>query len=197
VDDTDGKTKGWRNTLIFLIKTIGVIIAAQLSYRAATILVERSITNVTIATKLLDAAKKSSLATSKLLVAAVYLVVAAYNAVFGSATRAAAAMRVFNSAIMSNPLGLAAAAFTTFIGLIYLFTSRTKEAESAQISFNKSLTEANKKASESISELKSRVSTLVNMIKDERIELKYRKKAYEELIKIAPEFNGLLEDECF
>lgn len=199
-EDADGKVEKFRQRLVTLAKVFAIVIAALVSYRAAVLLTAVWTNTLTKAVTLLDRAQKVNITTTKLLTAAksglrgLLILCRAAFYFFTLQVRAAdAQMKLFNATVRMNPLGgilsllgLAATAF-------YVFRDSAKEATS----FHDKLADANNRAAESISKTANEIQSLINVIKDENISLATRKEAYEDLVKIAPEFNGYLEDEKF
>lgn len=197
VDDADGEVTGWRNTLVFLAKVIGIVTASLLSYNAGAKLVAMWTNRMTIATNLFNLSQKSAILSSTLMQTLLYGLSAAAYLMTGRVKLAAQSWLFFNAAVRANPLGLALTVLTAIVAAMTLFKKESKEAAAAQENFSSSLKRINSEVSQSVSKTEVAISSLVNTIKDEKVSLDTRKRAYEELIKIAPEFNGYLKDEEF
>lgn len=197
VDGTDKKTSTFIKTLDFTVKALSVLIASFVSYSAAMKLSALwSSINVKNA-QLFTLTTKGATMAQVLQTIAVSAGGVAYHKLTGNTYAAARAQVALNSAMRANPWGLALGALTALVGAIYYFTKSTNEAAEAQKNFGEKLKTAQEKAVESISKTINKVNSLVNVIKDEKISLDTRKKAYEELVKINSIFNGLLDDEKF
>lgn len=96
-----------------------------------------------------------------------------------------------------NPLGVVISLLTAAYAAYQMFKKGADDAANAQKNFAQHLEQANQSAAKSISGTVNQIKSLINVIKDENISLESRKRAYQELIKIAPEFNGFLKDEEF
>lgn len=197
VDQSEKETSTFVKVLDFAARAFGVLIASLVSYHAAARLAVLLTNSQTKAFGLNALATKGATFAQNVWTAAIMTGSAIINTFQGNVGRAAAATRVLNTVIRANPFGLAFAAITALVSAIVIFTRESKKAAEQQKRFGEMMAEANKKAREGISETINQIDSLINVIKDEQISLETRKKAYQELIKIAPEFNGFLEDEKF
>lgn len=197
IDNSDKKASTFIKTLDFSVKTIAVLIASFVSWTAAMKLSALWSSINVKNTQLFTVATKGSTLAQTLNTLAVSTAGMVYHRLSGNIFAARRAQVAFNSAIRANPLGLVLTALTAVIGAVMIYNSRIKQAAAEQKAFGEAVREAHKEAVEGISKTVSKIDSLINAIKDENISLETRKKAYEELIKIAPEFNGLLEDEKF
>ncbi|WP_291071583.1 phage tail tape measure protein [Empedobacter sp. UBA5637] len=197
VEDTDGSIKGWRNTILSTIKVIAIGIATVISYKAAVILTTLWTNNLKKSTLLLNSVQKGSVILTNLLRSSSLLLTAAYRFCTLNIRGAAAAMRLFNMTVMANPLGLLISLVALATTAFFAFSSSADEATESQDNLKESIDSLDKSVNESITKTKENITRLINVIKDENVSLESRKKAYQELIKIAPEFNGYLEDEKF
>lgn len=197
VDGTDKKTSTFIKTLDFTVKALSVLIASFVSYSAAMKLSALwSSINVKNA-QLFTLTTKGATMAQVLQTIAVSAGGVAYHRLAGNTYAAARAQVALNSAMRANPWGLALSALTALAGAIYYYKKSTKEAAESQKEFNKSIVEAHKAATEEAGKSIAKIDRLINVIKDQNASLENQKKAYNELIKIAPEFNGLLIDEKF
>lgn len=196
-EDYDGAGKRWRNRIVSMIKILAVLVASMVSYRAALILTTKWQSALTAANRIYNLVQTRTAVLSNLQRSATLLLASAKFFLTGNITRATAAMRLFNMTIRTNPIGLLLSAITAVAGAIWYFKTRTDDATDSQKSFNESLRDSHRAASEGISKTISRVNDLITVIKSQNVSLDTQKKAYQELIKINPIFNGLLKDEKF
>lgn len=196
-DKNDKQLSRFGETMLFLVKTFGVIIATMVSYNAAMKLSTLLTKQKTQATLLENIVNKQAALLQRIYTGTLLLSAAAKNFFTGNTRKAAIAMRAFNIAVRSNPLGLLLTLLGAVTSAIIIFRNNTKRAANEQKSFSTAIQEAHSKADKSIAGTVGQISNLITVIKDEKISLDTRKKAYQELIRIAPEFNGLLKDEKF
>lgn len=196
-EDYDGAGKRWRNRIVSMIKILAVLGASMVSYRAALILTTKWQSALTAANRIYNLVQTRTAVLSNLQRSATLLLASAKFFLTGNITRATAAMRLFNTTVRANPLGLLLTAITAVAGAIWYFKTKTDDAAQSQKSFNESLREAHSSAAQGISKTIARVNDLITVIKSQNVSLDTQKKAYQELIKINPIFNGLLKDEKF
>jgi hypothetical protein len=108
------------------------------------------------------------------------------------ATKAAAiAQMLWNTAIKNNPIGLIIGAFTTVIGLLWMYASRVKEVNIQEQTMNN----VQKTINEQMDVQSSRVKMLTGLVHDNNLALNDRQKALNELEKIVPDYNASLSKE--
>lgn len=204
VEDADGSVTKWRGTLLAVAKTIAFVIASLVSYRAALILTTKMSVGLEKATLLLNRAQKINNATfiigsaiGKGVAATWSLMRIAFFIATLQLQKASVAMNAFNLAVKSNPLGLLLTVVSAVASAFFILSSSIKDSTDKQKEFGDVVEQANKKASEATAKTSAKLKTLIDIIKDESVALETRKKAYEELISIAPIFNGFLEEEKF
>lgn len=197
IDRTDEELNGWQKTLNFLVKVIGSAIAALIAYKTITWVVANVIRGSIKQTLLYQAAvtaKTKTLNWSKSVMISYTLTV---KSLTGGMKGLRAAFIMLGNAMKRIPMIAVASAVIGLISYFQIFSKKTNEAADAQKRFGDMMKDANQQAAEGISKTVSQIDSLINIIKDEKISLESRKKAYQELIKIAPEFNGYLKDEIF
>lgn len=115
----------------------------------------------------------------------------AYNKLAGNTTRAAAAQKMLNATMKSNPWGLIAAAIAAAGVALYNYIQRQKQVSSSEQEM-KSL-QAN--VTSLYAEQKGKIDRLVATLEDEKKALVSRKKALLELKKIVPNYHADLTAE--
>ena len=180
--------KVFRERIAFLAKTIGVCVAAVVSYKAA-------VSIATVATKeawqqslLYNAALKVKTALMQTGRAAVLLYAAAKAKYTGNIQRATAAMRAFNAIMKANPWGLFAAAIAAGVTAMALFNKEQKQALTGQKLHNDAIKEANVQTAVEVNHLQQ----LLAVAKDVQKPYEERRRAVAELNRLVPEYNGNL-----
>lgn len=100
------------------------------------------------------------------------------------------AMRAFNLAVKSNPIGLIIGLLTTAISLFTSFTDKVEETTEETDSWRDEID----KASVSVETQKDRLMKLRDAAMNETLSLEDRRKAINELNKIVPGYNASLDD---
>ncbi|MGV4536885.1 hypothetical protein, partial [Ornithobacterium rhinotracheale] len=197
-DDAEKKGENLRNALSLLVKTIKIAIVAWGSYNIATkasiLLSKLSIQTTKAETKALS--EQNTIV--KILKASSLLLIAVKAKLTGNIKKATVAMRAFNMVTKANPLGLLISLVTTAATAFLLFKNSADEAAEKQKKLNAEqevAAEYNKEVTKSTAELKNQIDPLIALLNDENISLELRRKAYEKLIEIAPEFTGTVDDE--
>lgn len=202
LDQNDKGVQTWRNRLFLLVQTITVVVASIASYRVA-IALSTLITNAsTSAVGLWSAALKLA-GINLAMQRNITLLAAAAKALFTlNLTRATAAMKLFNASVKMNPLGILFTAVTAVIGVFLIFQNQMKKTREEQRKLaeeqNRYQTEVAgtiQKGKEAVETYKSSIETLIHTIKSENATQEMRKKAYEALIKIHPQFIGTLDEQ--
>lgn len=168
-----------KNRQVFIALT-----AAIVAYRSATLLSTKATSQGVIASKmslLLHKAKAVAIAALK---GATLLYAAAKAALTQNTTRAAAAMRLFNTVTKANPVGLLAAAVAAATTALFLF--RKKSEESISI---------NQEAVQSIAQEKNHLEALKKVLFDSSKSYDERKWALNEIQKIVPDYHAALTKE--
>lgn len=205
IEDTNGAMTWYRNTLLLLIKVVLVGTTAFFgmnivmgTYNALLKDAYTRVLGLAVVEKARNLITSASTALTSLYTASLMLLSAGYNVVTGNTVRATAAMRVFNTTLRANPIGIVVSLVTLIASAYFLLSDNADDAAKSVNQLNiaqkisKSVTEAQ---AESVGELKSKIEPLISVLKDEKSQLSDRKKAYDELIKIHPEFKGTLDAE--
>lgn len=122
----------------------------------------------------------------------------AINTVTGNTTRAAAAMRVLNTTVKANPfVRLLSIILSVGGALATLFmTSKKASAGIEQIAKAEDiLAEAQRDANKSVGEQMAKVNSLTAILRNNNARLSERQKALEELKRIVPGYNAMLDNE--
>jgi len=196
-DKADHEMNRLQKTLTFSIRIFGVLIASFVSYHAATQLATILTGKHTASVALNTLATRGAAAAQKIWTGIVLIFNAVIQLFRRNVNRATASLRLFNMTLRMNPLGVVISLLTAAYAAYQMFKKGADDAANAQKNFAQHLEQANQSAAKSISGTVNQIKSLINVIKDENISLESRKRAYQELIKIAPEFNGFLKDEEF
>lgn len=127
-----------------------------------------------------------------------YAAQSVYYALRGSTDKATAAQLRFNSAIRKNPIGLIVSLIALAISLIWDYIEASNEAADAQERMNNAQDNANdiqKKAAQEIQQQQTRVKTLTDLIHDNTQKLDVRRRAIEDLKRIVPGYNAMIDNE--
>lgn len=201
-EDADGQAKGFRNLLILFTKTLIVLVSSYISYNAALKFTAYWSKTVEGLQSLLNVANGRGKFISDLLRASTLYLSYAYNSLAGNTMRANAAMKLINTTVKISPLGIL---LTTAIALGVAFFAFRKNADDAANSIKKVSSETkladeitknlNSNFSKASTELKSKIEPLISILNNQNVSLETRKKAYEKLITISPEFVGTVDKE--
>ena len=168
---------------------------------AYTIQLKKAAAGLTIATaaqkgfNFVVSAGKSLLALIK---APLYAVQSVYYALRGATDKATAAQLRFNSAIRKNPIGLIVSLIALAISFIWDYVEATNAAADGQERMNNAQDDANdiqKKAAQEIQQQQTRVKTLTDIIHDNTQKLDVRRRAIEDLKRIVPGYNAMIDNE--
>lgn len=180
--------KVFRERIAFLLKTIGVCIAAVVSYKTAVSL-------ATIATKeawqqslLYNAALKVKTALMQTGKGAALLLSGAKAVLTGNIQRATAAMRAFNMATKLSPIGLLVGVIGAAAAAYMAFNREQKQAITGQKLHNDAIKEANVQTAVEVNHLQQ----LLAVAKDVQKPYEERRRAVAELNRLVPEYNGNL-----
>jgi DNA repair exonuclease SbcCD ATPase subunit len=117
---------------------------------------------------------------------------------------AAVATKELNVAAKASPLGLVLGLIGLLVPLVSVFANTTDKATEKMNAQNKALKDTaeimgdvKRQVASDTASISAKITELVGIIKDENNSLFLRKKAYDELISIAPDFTGVLKDEKF
>jgi len=184
--------------------TIQAVIAVLASYRAGIILTTLLTRGAWQQTVIYNAVQKAKVIGETVARASTLLYSAAKALLTGNIVRATVAMRAFNMTTKLNPLGFLLSLLTAAVVAFVIFKNKVKEAreEIAVLSREQRLSMEiqkgmNKQVMQDVEELKRKIDPLVKVLNDQNKTLQQRKNAYEQLVKIAPEFRGTVDKEYF
>lgn len=127
---------------------------------------------------------------------------AAYAIVTGNTAQATFAMRGFSAAIMANPIGLIVTLVATLGTALYMLSKRHKEAEEAAKQHNEQLNrlatmerEFYQTGRNAVAKYEESIDNLIRTLKSEIATKEMRKKAYDKLISMHPQFMGTVDRE--
>ncbi len=194
--------KKFRSRLNFLLKTVLVTTISFVSLKAAIFLTTKVSRAGTVQMSLYRRALSSNMFAARMLKGVLLLLSFTYAKVTGNTRRATAAMRLFGMVTKTTPIGFIVGLLTTAASAFYIFRDSTKDAtdelnkqEKALTGVKKAQADIAKEVKNSASKLKKEVDPLIELIKNSNATLDVRKKAYEALVKIHPDFKGTLDDE--
>ncbi|MBQ7941683.1 MAG: phage tail tape measure protein [Muribaculaceae bacterium] len=170
----------------FLVEYKGVLVAVTAAVAAYSAAVNWATITTKAHTVWLGVVKTAQAAWT----ATIYAGAGAVALFSGNVARATAAFRALSIVLKLSPIGLAAAAITAVAGGLLLWTTRTKEAVSAQKALNKIRDDAQKK----LVDEKTKIEFLVSAAKNETLSLDARKKAIDKLNSIIPNYNARLDE---
>lgn len=192
----------------FLKSTIGFFTEYYHTFYAAAVIIALYTIKVKLAKhelNLVTAAQKGfnfAVATGKSLLALIkapfYALQLGYYALRGATDKATAAQMRFNSAIRKNPIGLIASLIALAISLIWDYVEATNAAAEGQERMNTAQDDAKdiqKQAAQEIQQQQTRIKTLTDIIHDNTQKLDVRRRAIEDLKRIVPGYNAIINDE--
>ena len=133
-----------------------------------------------------------------LIKAPLYAVQIGYYALRGATDKATAAQLRFNSAIRKNPIGLIVSLIALAISFIWDYVEATNAAAECQERMNTAQDDAldiQKQASQEIQQQQTRIKTLTDIIHDNTQKLDVRRRAIEDLKRIVPGYNAMIDNE--
>ena len=190
VEDSDGIITGFRNSLLFLIKTITLIMVTMVSYNLLTgvynglmMTAYQRVIALTVVEKARNLVTGIGTALTTLYRSALWLLAAGYSLLTGNTVGATFAMQGFNTAMKMNPIGLFITLIIAALTAVELFGKETNKAAEAQKNLNQITKEGVKNAAEEVGQLDKlyKAATNAALGKDAQ------RKAAEELIKLWPE----------
>lgn len=209
VEDAEGSVTDFRNILVFLVKmlTIAAISFVSLNlvtgvYNGLLLTSVERVLGLTIVEKARNIVTATGTALNSLYNAGLALMGFAYAKVTGQAGQATFALNAFKAAVASTPILGFVTLLTAAVSAFMLYKSVVKDSAQELTKFQieqQATAKLNKEVSDSIGnatgELRSKIDRLIAILKDENTSLDLRKKAYEELIAIAPQFKDTLDEE--
>lgn len=180
--------KVFRERIAFLFKTLGVCVAAVVSYKAAVSLAAVATKQAWQQELLHNAVLKIKTVLMQAGRAAALLYAAAKAALTGNIQRATAAMRAFNMATKLSPLGLLVGVIGAATAAYMAFNREQKQALTGQKLHNDAIKEANVQTAVEVNHLQQ----LLAVAKDVQKPYEERRRAVAELNRLVPEYNGNL-----
>ncbi|MCX8533114.1 hypothetical protein [Chryseobacterium luquanense] len=209
IEDTDGKVSDFRNSLFFLTKILAVVIATTISYNLVTgvynglmrTALERVLA-LTIVEKARNVITAIGTTLNTLYTMGLALMGAAYSLVTLQVAQASFAMRAFGAAIAANPLGPILILVTALSTAFFIFKQRQDEAREAAKKHTDEMNrfetiqkQAYQSGKSAVEQFDDKLKNLINTIKSEVATKEMRKKAYESLIRMHPEFIDTVDKE--
>lgn len=176
------------------LTTIAIIAAYTIQLKLAA----AGLTIATAAQKAFNFVVATGKSLFALIKAPLYAVQIGYYALRGATDKATAAQLRFNSAIRKNPIGLIVSLIALAISLIWDYVEASNDAADAQERMNNAQDNANdiqKKAAQEIQQQQTRVKTLTDIIHDNTQKLDVRRRAIEDLKRIVPGYNAMIDNE--
>lgn len=176
------------------LTTIAIIAAYTIQLKLAA----AGLTIATAAQKGLNFVVATGKSLFALIKAPLYAVQIGYYALRGSTDKATAAQLRFNSAIRKNPIGLIVSLIAMAISMLWDYIEANNEAADAQERMNTAQNETNniqKQAAQEIQQQQIRIKALTDIIHDNTKKLDVRRRAIEDLKRIVPGYNAMIDDE--
>lgn len=181
--------KVFRERIAFLAKTIGVCVAAVVSYKAAVSIAAVATKEAWQQSLLYNAALKVKTALMQAGRAAALLFSAVIQFLSLNFKKAGESMQAFNAITKANPWGLLVAAIGAVVTYLALFNREQKEANRQAKLFK----EIQADVSRAVEDEKRSINTLVGIINDETKSRREREIAMKKLQEIAPEYFKTLD----
>lgn len=209
VEDTTGKTTLFRESLFFLTKIVAIAVVSMISYNTALALSELTLARVKEKLLAYTIVQKANnlLNQAGTILQNVWNVTLGYSALAlgrltGSTNLQTIAQQRLNLVTAANPW---AAVITLVMAVVTAYLLFKKSAEETREAQRKLYEESHRYAVEqqqimqkgkaAVDEYQDGVRNLVAVLRDENVTQDLRKKAYEELIKMHPEFIGTVDRE--
>lgn len=181
--------KVFRERIAFLAKTIGVCVAAVVSYKAAVSIAAVATKQAWQQSLLYNAALKVKTALMQAGRGVMLLFSAAIQFVSFNFKKAGESMQAFNAITKANPWGLLVSAIVTVVTYLALFNKKQEEANRQAKLFK----EIQAEVSRAVEDEKRSIRTLVGIINDETRSRREREIAMKKLQEIAPEYFKTLD----
>ena len=156
--------KDHASTIKTVAKAIGIVVASYISWRVISIAVTFAMKNLTIASIKQNVVTKAGTLLTKLWRGAMLLASAGMNLLRGNTVRATVAMRAFNIATKSNPVGLLVGLLTTAVAMFASFGSAVAQTTD-ELNLQKDAQDGLNKAVEEGNRVRSSVKTIEEDIK--------------------------------
>lgn len=176
------------------LTTIAIIAAYTIQLKLAA----AGLTIATAAQKAFNFVVATGKSLFALIKAPLYAVQIGYYALRGATDKATAAQLRFNSAIRKNPIGLIVSLIALAISFIWDYVEATNAAAEGQERMNTAQDDAldiQKQASQEIQQQQTRIKALTDIIHDNTQKLDVRRRAIEDLKRIVPGYNAMIDNE--
>lgn len=176
------------------LTTIAIIAAYTIQLKLAA----AGLTIATAAQKGLNFVVATGKSIFALIKAPIYAAQIGYYSLRGATDKATAAQLRFNSAIRKNPIGLIVSLIALAISMLWDYIEANNEAADAQERMNTAQNETNniqKQAAQEIQQQQIRIKALTYIIHDNTKKLDVRRRAIEDLKRIVPGYNAMIDDE--
>jgi TP901 family phage tail tape measure protein len=194
-EDVDGSISKWKNTLIFTIKVLAILISSLISYSVASRIAAALSNTVTESTLLFNLALKAQTFLLSLQKAGL-IIYTSIMGFFGIATdKASASLTRLNLVTKLSPWGAVLAVLSAIVVAYVAFSDSLNKTTKSQETFAMQQKRLAKEVASSTAETKATMSGLMIVIQSQNVSLEAQRKAYEELVKINPIFNGFLKNE--
>lgn len=188
----------FHSSMSMAMKALSIMIDYVIEYKGALITLAAAIAGYTVAVKTAAAIEK--LYNGLVLIGnglkhaqrvSVLASSLAYNKLAGNTTRAAAAQKLLNATMKTNPWGLLVAGITAAVAGLIAYHNKQKEISAT----DKAMKEIQGSITSQYAEQKGKIDMLLSTLENERNSLKKRKAALEELRKIVPGYHAELTNE--
>ncbi len=187
-DDVDGSGRKWRNTLVFIAKSIAVVTAALVTNVAWQKLVVLWTARNTQGQLLYNLAVKARAVSEGIAIVATQLWAGTTMLLTGNIKGATQALRIMTATMKTTPWGLLLS-LVAAVGVAYVAFSESA-SKAAQV--EKTLAEVHLEATQSIAKERNELDMLVKVAKDETKQKGTREKAIKRLNEIIPDYIGTL-----
>jgi TP901 family phage tail tape measure protein len=194
-EEADKKVSGWRIVLAFTAKLLAVVIASMISFTVAARIAAIETKTLGVATAWSNLVSKLQIMWLTLQATALKIYSFFLKETGDEAAKTAVKIRALNIAGAASPWGIVIALVMAAAAAYFAFRDSVNKTVVAQESFATQQKKLADEVGKSTAATKAHLYSLVSIINDTNVSLETRKKAYEELVKIAPEFNGLIVKE--
>lgn len=209
VEDTEGGVTRFRDSLLFLVKILTIVVVSIFSYNTALKLSELTMISIrerllayTAVQKVSELLNKTGAFAQNIWNTTIGYGTLALARLTGSTNLQAAAQQRLNLVTAANPWGAVLAVVTAVVTAYMLFRKSTDELREAEkkrfeesIRYEIAQREGVQKGKTAVEEYKNSIANLTAVLRDENVSQDLRKKAYEALIKMHPEFIGTVNKE--
>lgn len=176
------------------LTTIAIIAAYTIQMKLAA----AGLTIATAAQKAFNFVVSAGKSLLALLKVPLYAVQIGFFTLRGSTDKATASMLRFNMAIRKNPIGLLVSLIALAISFIWDYVEATNAAADGQERMNNAQDDNNdiqKQAAQEIQQQQTRIKALTDIIHDNTQKLDVRRRAIEDLKRIVPGYNAMIDNE--